>query len=233
MGHVEGVSRYQRALLSASLDERVGSDHPVRVIDAFVEALDLKALGFSKVAAADTGRPPYAPGDLLKLYLYGYLNQVRSSRRLEKEAVRNLEVHWLINEVSPSFKTIADFRRDHPEAMVGVCRSFVEFCRGWSLLGGDVVAIDGSKIEAVASRKRVITPKSLAARGQAIQRRIDDYLASMDAADAQEAAEEGPPADVAGALATLRAQRDEVQAQARMLVDEGLTQRVIGEEDAA
>lgn len=232
MGHVEGSSRYQRSLVSASLDERLSADHPVRVIDAFVDGLDLRGLGFKRVATAATGRPPYAPGDLLKLYLYGYLNQVRSSRRLEKESLRNLEVHWLLNEVSPSFKTIADFRRDHPEALVSVCRTFVQFCRSWSLLGGEVVAVDGSKFEAVASRKKVITPKSLAKQTERLDRRIAEYLAAMDEADAQEASED-QPVDVAAALAALRERREAVQAQAKALLDEGLTQRVIGEEDAA
>src|SRR5258708_30998579 len=153
MGHVEGVSRNQRLLWAPSLDEVVGADYPVRVIDAFVDMLDLRGLGFSKVAAEEMGRPSYRPGDLLKLYVYGYANLVRSSRRLEREAARNIEVQWLINRLTPSFKTIADFRKDHPEAIVGAVRAFVQFCRGQSLYGGELVAIDGSKIEAAASRR--------------------------------------------------------------------------------
>ena len=133
MSHVEGLSRYQRTLLSPSLDEQVGAEDPVRVIDAFVDRLDrepgLGQLGFKRVSV-EMGRPPYHPRDLLKLYLYGYCNQVRSSRRLEREAGRNIEVRWLINQLTPSIKTIADFRRDHPEAIVNVTRSFVQFCRG-------------------------------------------------------------------------------------------------------
>src|SRR5882672_9841819 len=113
MAHVTGQSRYQTALFVETLDELVCADHQIRVIDAFVDSLDLAELGFSKVEAEDTGRPPYLPGDLLKLYLYGYLNQVRSSRRLEREARRNVEVMWLINRLAPAFKTIADFRKDH------------------------------------------------------------------------------------------------------------------------
>lgn len=231
MGHVEGASRYQRVLVAPSLDEQVGADHPVRVIDAFVAALDLAGLGFSKVAAEETGRPPYRPGDLLKLYLYGYANQVRSSRRLAREACRNIEVRWLISEVSPSFKTIADFRRDHPAAIVGATRAFVQFCRGWSLYGGELVAIDGSKIEAVASRKKVITPKTLEKRLAALDRKIAEHLAAMDAADRAEAAEDRP-ADVAAALAALRDRREEIAAQAQALAEAGLSQLVIGEADA-
>lgn len=231
MGHVEGESRYQRALLSPSLDEMIDAAHPVRVIDAFVDTLDLAPLGFAKVVAAALGRPPYRPGDLLKLYLYGYLNQVRSSRRLEREAVRNLEVLWLINRVSPCFKTLADFRKDHAAAIVGVCRAFVQFCRAQSLYGGEVLAIDGSKVEAVASRKKVITPQSLAQKTVALDRKIAAYLAAMDAADRAEAAAPAPAA-LAVALAALQAQRAAVQAQAQALAAEGLTQRVIGEAEA-
>src|SRR5829696_8254481 len=129
MAHVSGQSRYQATLFPAVLDDLVGADDPVRVIDAFVDSLDLTGLGFSKVVAEEMGRPPYAPGDLLKLYIYGYVNRVRSSRRLEAEAVRNVQVMWLINRLTPAFKTIADFRKDHAKAIVGVCRAFIQFCR--------------------------------------------------------------------------------------------------------
>src|ERR1700682_6304996 len=129
MAHVGGQSRYQSSLFPEVPDDLVPPDHPVRVIDLFVDALDLAQLGFSKVEAEATGRPPYMPGDLLKLYVYGYMNQVRSSRRLAREAQRNVEVLWLISRLAPSFKTIADFRKDHAQAIVGVCRAFILFCR--------------------------------------------------------------------------------------------------------
>jgi transposase len=232
MGHVQGEWREQRLLLAPSLDEVLASDHPVRLIDAFVVGMDLAALGFSKVATQATGRPPYDPADLLRLYVYGYLNQIRSSRRLEREAGRNLEVQWLINHLTPSFKTIADFRRDHAASIVGVCRAFVRFCADQSLYGGELVAIDGSKIEAAASREKVITPRILEKRMAAIEGKIAHYLAAMDEADQAEAAAEGAPPDIAAALAVLRARRDEVQAQAQALADEGLSQRVIGEPEA-
>lgn len=232
MAHVEGESRYQKRLFAPSLDELVGTDHAVRVIDAFVDTLDLAQLEFSKVVAEAMGRPPYRPGDLLKLYLYGYVNQVRSSRRLEREAVRNIEAQWLINRVSPSFKTIADFRKDHPRAIVGVCRAFVRFCRGQSLYGGELLAIDGSKVEAVASRKKVITPKSLAKTTASLDRKIAEYLAAMDEADRGDAAAVEAPGDVAAALAALREKRTTVQSQAEALAAEGLTQRVLGEPEA-
>src|SRR6202049_1400900 len=125
MAHVTGQSRYQSTLFPEVLDEVVGRDDPVRVIDAFVDTLDLAALGFSKVAAEDMGRPPYAPGDLLKLYIYGYLHRVRASRRLEAETHRNVPVIWLIKRLTPGVKTIADFRREHARAIGGGCRSVI------------------------------------------------------------------------------------------------------------
>src|SRR3979411_1310546 len=154
MAHVAGQSRYQSTLFPEVLDEVVGADDPVRVIDAFVAGLDLAELGFSKVTAEEMGRPPYAPGYLLKLYVYGYLNRVRSSRRLEAETQRNVEVMWLINRLTPAFKTIADFRKDHAGAIVGVCRAFIRFCREQSLFGAELLAIDGTKIEGVGRRQR-------------------------------------------------------------------------------
>ncbi len=172
MAHVGGQSRYQSTLFPEVLDDLVGVDDPVRVIDAFVDRLDLAELGFSKVVAEEMGRPPYAPGDLLKLYVYGYLHRVRSSRRLEAETHRNIQVMWLINSLTPSFKTIADFRKDHTKGIVGVCRAFIRFCREQSLFGGELLAIDGTKIAAVASRKRVVTPKRIEKMNAAIDRKM-------------------------------------------------------------
>jgi len=232
MGHVVGQSRDQATLYPETLDDVVAADSPVRVIDAFVDSLDLAGLGFSKVQAEATGRPPYDPRDLLKLYIYAYLNQMRSSRRLEREARRNVEVFWLIKRVIPVFKTIADFRKDHPEAIAGVCRAFIAFCRRQEVFGGAVLAIDGSKIAAVASRKQVITKKKLAERDAAIERKIAEYLAAMDEADAEEKSEEPAKADVAAAVAALKAQRAELQQQAEQLVSEGLKQKVLTEPDA-
>src|SRR5690348_5079812 len=232
MAHIVGQSRYQATLYPETLDEVVAPDSAVRVIDGFVDSLDLAGLGFLKVKAEATGRPPYDPADLLKLYLYGYLNQIRSSRRLEREAGRNVEVFWLINWLTPVFKTIADFRKDHPEAIAGACRAFIKFCREQSVFGGEVLAIDGSKIAAVASRKQVITQKKLAERDAAIERKIAEYLSAMDEADAEETAVEPAKTDVAAALAALKAQRAELQQQAEQLVREGLKQKVLTEPEA-
>ena len=145
MGYVGGESRGQAALFPVVLDDLVPQEHPVRVIDAFVAGLDLGQLGFSKAQPAAIGRPPYDPGDLLRLYLYGYLNQVRSSRRLERECSRNVELMWLLNRLAPDHKTISDFRRLNAAAFKAVCRSFMRFCAEAELIGGQWVAIDGSK----------------------------------------------------------------------------------------
>ena len=232
MVHVSGEWRQQRVLVAPSLDETVATDHPVRLIDAFVDNLDLSALKFAKVEAEATGRPPYHPGDLLKLYLYGYANQMRSSRRLALEAVRNLEVQWLVNRITPSFKTIADFRKVHAEAIQGVCKAFIRFCRDQELYGGELVAIDGTKIEAVASRRKVITPKLLEKQMKAVDAKIAAYLAAMDEADREEDMAEAKPGAVTQALADLHHKREEIRAQVKQLCDEGLRQKVIGEDEA-
>jgi transposase len=232
MGHVSGQSRYQSTLFPEVLDEVVGRDDPVRVIDAFVDGLDLEDLGFSKVAAEETGRPPYAPGDLLKLYIYGYLHRVRASRRLEAETRRNVQVMWLLNRLTPAFKTIADFRKDHAEAIVGVCRAFIRFCREQSLFGAELLAIDGTKIAAVASRKQVMTPQRIEKMNAAIDRKIAEYLTSMDEADREEPGAAGRGADVATAIEALKAQKQRLQGQAQDLAARGLKQMVMTEREA-
>ena len=232
MAHISGQSRYQATLFPEVADDFVPQDHPVRVIDAFVDSLDLAQLGFSKVAAEATGRPPYAPDHLLKLYIYGVQNQVRSSRKLQREAERNVEVLWLIDRVKPSYKTIADFRKDHAKAIVGACRAFTQFCRGQALIAGEVVAVDGTKVQAVASRKKVVTPKALDKQIAAIERQIAEHLKAMDEADAQEEQEPAERLDVKAALLALEEQRARIQRQAEAMAKEGLSQRVIGEEEA-
>ena len=232
MSHLEGESRDQGSLLPAVLDDYVAAEHPVRVIDAFVESLDLGALGFSRVVAAATGRPGYAPGSLLKVYVYGYLNQVRSSRRLARECERNVEVMWLLRRLTPRFKTIADFRRDHPQAIVAVCRAFTRFCRELGLFSAQLVAVDGTKVGAVASRKRVMTPKRVEQEQTRVEARIAAYLQAMDEADEEEAEPSAAPQDVRAALEALKSRRSELQALASQMADEGLGQVVEGEPDA-
>src|ERR1700682_3488752 len=232
MAHVSGASRYQVTLFPEVLDEVIGRDDAVRVIDAFVDTLDLGELGFSKVAAEDMGRPPYAPGDLLKLYIYGYLHRIRASRRLEAETYRNVQVMWLINRLTPAFKTIADFRKDHAEAIVGVCRAFIRFCREQSLFGAELLAIYGTKIAAVPSRKQVMTPQRIEQMNAAIDRKIAEYLASMDETDREEPGAAGKPADVAAGTEPLTAQKQRLQSQAQDLAARGLKQMVMTEREA-
>ena len=149
MGHIFGADRSQLLLLPDAVDDYVGPDHPVRFIDAFVDSLDLKEAGFQRVRPNDKGRPGYDPADRLKLYIYGYLNRVRSSRRLEAETHRNLEVIWLLRQLRPDFKTIADFRRDNRSAFRQVFREFVRLCRELDLYGRELIAVDGTRIKAV------------------------------------------------------------------------------------
>ena len=162
MSYIQGEDRGQTALLPAAIEDYVAADAPVRVIDAFVDGLDVKGLRFGRSVPAPTGRPPYDPRDLLKLYLYGYLNEVRSSRRLERECSRNVEAMWLLRRLAPDFKTIADFRRDNGPAIVGACRAFVLFCRDQGLFAARLVALDGSKFRAAASAKRVVGRREIA-----------------------------------------------------------------------
>ena len=186
MPHLQGVSRDAVLLFPPTLDEYIAADNPVRFIDAFVDSLDLQALGFERVVAATEGRPAYQPGDLLKLCLYGYLNRARSSRRLKCEAGRNLELMWLLKKLTPDHKTIADFRKDNLAAMQQVCREFTRLCKELELFGGELVAIDGSKFLAVNSRQRNYTPEKLRRALKEIDKKVTRYLAELDEQDAQE-----------------------------------------------
>src|SRR6202161_618324 len=161
MTHIAGHDRSQTLLLPEVLDEYVGAENPVRFIDAFVDGLDLAAAGVICVASKVTGRPGYAPKDLLKLYIYGYLNRVRSSRRLEAETHRNIEVIWLLRHLKPDFKTIADFRRDNHRAFRLVFRQFVLLCKQLDLFGRELLAVDGTRIKAVNNKDRNFTRNSL------------------------------------------------------------------------
>ena len=161
MAHIPGHDRSQILLLPEAVDDYVGPDNPVRFLEAFVDGLDLQAVGFARVEPKAKGRPGYAPADLLKLYIYGYLNRVRSSRRLEAEAGRNIEVIWLLRHLQPDFKTIADFRRDNRRAFRTVFRHFVLLCRQLDLLGRELIAVDGTRIKAVNNKDRNFTRASL------------------------------------------------------------------------
>ena len=180
---IEGEERSQSVLFPESLDEWVTDDNPVRVVDAFVEELDLSELGFGRAEAAETGRPGYHPATLLKIYIYGYLNRIQSSRRLEREAQRNVELIWLTGRLMPDFKTIADFRRDNGAAIRQVCRQFVELSRRVGLFSELLVAIDGSKFKAVNNRDKNFTPHKLKARQKQLEDSVQRYLEELDRAD--------------------------------------------------
>lgn len=192
------------------------------------------AEGFAKARAAGTGRPPYDPADLLKPYLYGYLNQIRSSRKLERESQRNIEVLWLRNRLTPDHKTIANFRRENGAAFAAPCRSFVCFCRGEGLIGGERVAIDGSKFQAVASKRQVVSRKHLAHQLATIDADIARYLAELQAGDRAEAQATAAPSAsaVRETLARLRAQRESVADAHAHMTAANIEHRVLGEEDA-
>ena len=181
-GFIEGADRQQATLLPACIDDYVGEYSPVRAIDAFVDMLDLAALGFSDVPEP-TGRPGYHPGLMLRIYLYGYLNQVQSSRRLERECGRNLELIWLTGQLKPDFKTIADFRKDNGPAIRKVCQQFVALCRDISLLDSNVVAIDGSRFKAVNAKAKNFTREKLRRKLGEIDTAIQRYLGELDRAD--------------------------------------------------
>ena len=183
---IEGEYRGQTTLMPECLDDYVTDTNPVRVVDVFVDELELFKLGFVRVEPAVTGRPSYHPSVLLKLYIYGYLNRIQSSRRLEKEAQRNVELMWLTGRLTPDFKTIANFRKDNGKAIRGVCRQFVVLCQQLSLFSEAMVAIDGSKFKAVNNRDRNFTSAKLARRMKAIESSINRYLAALDSADLQE-----------------------------------------------
>src|SRR6478736_7754446 len=180
MTHIAGLERDQLLLLPEAVDDYVGSDNPVRFIDAFVDGLDLAAAGFLRVEAKAMGRPGYAPGDLLKLYIYGYLSRVRSSRRLEAECHRNIEVIWLLRSLKPDFKTIADFRSDNRAAFKKVFRDFVILCRRLDLFGRELLAVDGTRIKAVNNKDRNFTTGSLTQFIKAADCKLEDYLQRLD-----------------------------------------------------
>jgi transposase len=179
---IEGEDRGQETLLPELLDDYVAEDNPVRVIDVFVEELDLGKLGFDGVRPARTGRPAYPPAVMLKLYIYGYLNRIQSSRRLEREAQRNVEVMWLTGRLTPDFKTIANFRKDNGKAIRNVCRQFIVLCQQLDLFSDAVVAIDGSKFKAVNSSDRNFTQAKLKRRMEEIEANIGRYLTELDTA---------------------------------------------------
>ena len=180
---IEGDDRQQVMLMPEVLDDYVGEDNSVRAIDLFVDELNLVELGFKDAVPATTGRPGYHPAVLLKIYIYGYLNKIQSSRRLERETQRNVELMWLARRLTPDFKTIADFRRDNGLGIRNVCKAFIALCRQLDLFSEAVIAIDGSKFKAVNNRDKNFTPHKLEARMKQVEESIERYLATLDTID--------------------------------------------------
>ncbi len=208
MAHLVGEDRCQTLLLPEALDDYVGAENPVRFIDAFVDGLELTTAGFGRVHPQETGRPGYAPADLLKLYIYGYLNRIRSSRRLESETHRNVEVIWLLRHLKPDFKTIADFRRDNRDAFRAVFRQFVLLCREMDLFGRDLLAVDGTRIKAVNNKDRNFTRASLQNFIELADAKLGDYLQRLDQSDACESKTGGSRVkDLAEKIAAIRERR--------------------------
>ena len=219
-----GADRSQAVLLPEVLDDYVRPENPVRFLDEFVARLDLVELGFQRAVPAATGRPGYDPGDLLRLYLYGYLHRIRSSRRLEQETHRNVELMWLLKRLTPDFKTIADFRRDHPDALKRVGREFLLLCRRLDLFGGELLAIDGSKFRAVNARDRSFTPAKLAKLQREIDHTIARYLQGLEHQDRAEVGTEGPNAvALQEKMAALRARQAQYTALEQQLAVSGET----------
>lgn len=209
---IQGENRTQVTLLPESLDDYVTDTNPVRVVDVFVAELDLGKLGFDGVVPAETGRPAYHPADLLKIYIYGYLNRIQSSRRLEREAQRNVELMWLTGRLMPDFKTIANFRKDNGKAIRAVCRQFVVLCQQVGLFSESLIAIDGSKFKAVNNRDRNFTSAKLQRRMEEIESSINRYLSALDTADRQEPVVSQPKAErLHGKIAALKMKMQELK----------------------
>ncbi|WP_230484000.1 IS1182 family transposase [Sphingomonas sp. Leaf21] len=233
MAYIEGHARDQALLLPASVEDYVAADNPVRFIDAFVDDLDLGAAGFQRARPKATGRPGYDPADMLKLYLYGYLNRVRSSRRLAAEATRNLELIWLLRGVRPDFRTIADFRRDNRSAFKAVFRAFVLLCRKLDLFGRELLAVDGTRLKAVNSRSRNFSRERLATYLAAMDARLERYLAELDEIDrGEDGAGTGRGDTLATKIAKLREQRQASAALLGQLEESGEGQISLTDPDA-
>jgi len=227
MGFKKGVSREQIILFPESIDEYITANNRVRFIDAFVEQLDLEELGFERVRPEIEGRPAFDPKDLLRLYIYGYLNDIESSRKLERESGRNVELMWLMGKLKPGFRTISDFRKGNVVALTGVFRQFTMLCRGLGLFGGELIAIDGSKFKAVNSREKNYNKKKLKKLIELTDARIEEYLRRMKEADEAEAEAEvkEPTADeLKEMIKELKKRKQHLEETKKKLVDSGQTQ---------
>ena len=233
MNHIQGVPREQIVLFPEAVDDYITAENPVRFLEAFVEQLDLVKLGFRSVLVESTGRPPYHPADLLKLYLYGYLRKIRSSRKLEIETQRNLELFWLVKRLHPDFKTIANFRRDNASCLVHVCREFTLLCKQLNLFSAELVAIDGSKFFAVNSSKKNFTLRMLDRNIKELDQRIDRYFKDMDEQDQKDSGTKDLTAEELNKkIEFLKNRRDSFSSLKRDMENKGERQRSLTDLDS-
>ena len=222
MGYIEGEDRNQIILFPESIDEYVSDNNSIRIIDEYIKQLNLESLHFKRATTPLMGRPPYHPRDMLKLYLYGYLNRIRSSRRLEQEAIRNLEVIWLIRKLKPDFKTIADFRKDNKQALKKVFRDFTKLCDEWELFGKELIAIDGSKFRACNSKKNNYNLKKLDRHLKHLDEKIEGYLKELDDHDQIESPDRQPDArEITERIQQLKDRKEKYQQYRRKLKQSG------------
>ena len=233
MKYIEGQYRDQITFLPDCIDDLIGQDNPIRVIDCFVENLDMAELGFQRSIPNSTGRPGYDPRDLLKLYIYGYMNKIRSSRKLMKECGRNIELFYLLNRLTPDFRTIADFRKDNAKAIQKVFRAFVKICMNLGLYQKELLAIDGSKIRAVNSKNNCYNAEALEKKLANIDTHISEYLSMMDSNDREETDEEKPTEEeIKAALADLTQRKELYEGYLKELQESGSTQKLLTDPEA-
>jgi len=225
MGYIKGEDRNQTILFPESIDEYVSDNNSVRIIDEYINQLNLEGLHFNRTVTPSMGRPPYHPKDMLKLYLYGYLNHIRSSRRLEKESIRNLEVIWLLRRLQPDFKTIADFRKDNKRALKRVFRDFSKLCDEWGLFGKELIAVDGSKFRACNSKKNNYNSKKLKRNLKYLDEKIESYLHKLDHQDKLESPDRKPDAkEIMERIKQLRDRKEKYEKYQRKLEQSGETE---------
>jgi transposase len=231
MKYIQGQERNQMTMVTECLEDYISEDNPVRVIDAFVDSLDLDLAGFIRTTPADTGRPPYNPRDLLKLYVYGYFNKIRSSRKLMIECTRNIELFYLMRKLKPDFRTIADFRKDNSKALKKVFNAFVKVCLKLNLYQKELLAIDGSKFRAVNSKANTYNAEALEKKLKRIDEHISEYLAQMDKNDATEP-DAPSPEEIKAALEELTQRKEKYQEYLKELLESGETQLLTTDPEA-
>lgn len=233
MAYIQGVDRNQIILFPEAIDAYIEEDNPVQFIDAFVDNLDLVALSFKYSVTKATGRPPYDPSDMLKLYIYGYLNRIRSSRSLEKESHRNIELMWLLKKLTPDFKTIADFRKDNKDAIKKVCREFILICKTLNLFGGELIGIDGSKFKASNSKKRNFNEAKLKKKVKEIEERIEEYFKELEENDERETSiSRITKEELKTKIQLLKGRKDEYKELLKSLKESGETQISLTDPDS-